>query len=277
MGKTEEMIALYSLYPQKKTGVLVSFDSREVEKIVGPALASVGFVSLDQKDWAQAISSKVKMLSVEEANVKVVKQINYSLSTSNHVGKEAILKRFNHYIYVYQSLGAMIYSPFAKDWKLSLSMDTEYWGEAEYFQQFKVIISRYVGLALSKSSLIGFYGFQVRDGAVVMSSDQSEGEFFLVDLKRRELYSSDGFVKLKNPFNIIRLEETLETRPRGMRSEELFSFLMSKSIYFSHSIVSNNVKYHTEKLVEISNGKIFSRSHFDRDKTGLLRIDSSQT
>ena len=133
---------------------------------------------------------------------------------------------------------------------------------------YRVILARYLGLALAPFGIIGFWGVSVDKGMIVFNKKESSGEVVFLDLKNSRMIAAGEILTIPQNFKIIRLDNHLKSKHKIMGKEELFSFLSVNCIYFDYGGKNLPVRQLIKTLVQKFKGYIYPKENF-RDTLDL--------
>jgi hypothetical protein len=256
-------ISYYQFYKDLDYPVFVKFESPDFELNFQEVLKSLGFSKVDNNKLGEInIDKSTKVLAIKEAVPKVARQINTAHISMDRFGDESITP-FGHYdLYRYRNVGMMVMGHGNYYWEMGVCFSED------KIQQIKVMLTRYVSLALSSSDVVGFWGVPVEEGFVVMRPDSASYESLFVDVHKGVILTQDGVKKLGAHLQILRLDETIHGMSRRMSKEALVSFLSTNTTYFSYNGLDQQLKRAIFELVYYADGIIYPVENF-QPRSGL--------
>lgn len=234
-------------------------ESEEEQDRLSPLFKDMGFEKSDKQD-DQYKGRTIKILFTDVGNIrKLYGGTSIPLQDS---GAEVVYKKLAHSVYVYKDFSTLIYSSQAREWNCYFNGNEQLWANIELNVLFKIVIGRILSLVFEKTSIVGFYGVPVKEGVVIMNAKEAKGEFVFFDVNNKVIYTQDGTKKFDLSNKILRLEASNSSYEKKMRKEELYSFLMARTMLLSLG-VNNGYQINAVKLLtNLSDGVIFPERSF---------------
>lgn len=237
--------------------VFLRFEDQDFELKLSEVITQMGFEKLKAEELKDISFDKfqTKVLKIQPANFRVSKQIDQSHSLDMY-GPENLTQLGNYDVYRYKGLGMMIFGDGNYFWELGLkNVDSQQ-------LQVKVVLTRYLSWALAPLGVIGFWGVPVDEGVVVMKPREANFESFFIDTRKTKIMSIDGVKDINPGFQLLRLDPTLKDRTKGMRKEELVSFLSTNTSYFSHQGLDFTLKESIYSFSMMVDGFVYPVENF---------------
>lgn len=256
-------ISYYQFYQELNYPIFIKFESADFELNFQQILNDLGFSKVENKKLSKINIEKntTKVLSIKEAVPKVVRQIRSIHFSSDRYGDESITP-FGHYdLYRYRDVGMMVMG------------HENYWEMGVCFREdrvlkIKVMVTRFLSLALASQEVVGFWGVPVEEGFVVRKPQEANFESLFIDVHRGVILTQDGLKKIGAHLQILRLDETIHGESRRMTRESLVSFLCTNTTYFSYKGLDYQLRMAIFELVTYAEGIIYPVENF-QPRTGL--------
>lgn len=249
---------------QKTLGypVFVRFENADLQHQYEPLLSTMGFTQLDEEEFkkVEIINKKTRILKIQEASLKVKKQIEQPGMFDSY-GPESITNFGSYDVYRYKSVGMIVCGFNSTIWEAGVK------NIEKYPLEIKTLLTRYISMALAPFGIVSFWGVPVNEGFVVMNQKEALCESIFVDIDNNYFLTQDGVQDIKFETQILRLDEFLNGRVKGMSKEELVSFLSNKTCFMSSSGLDPRIRDSIFKLAGTVEGFIYPRANFKpRDK-----------
>ena len=205
-----------------------------------------------------------RILSISQAPSVVIDQI-FRYAESDQYGHESIVPNKNYKIYRYRKLALMVYANNSKEWRLGAFPQ---FGSLEGENAYRIILARFLGLALAPLGIVGFWGSLVDDGMIIFNKKESAKGVVFLDVKKRQIITGGQILPISMNFKIIRLQNQLKGKKKTMTKEELFSFLSINCIYFDYGGKSLPIRQAMQGLAKSFKGYIYPGESF-RDALDL--------
>lgn len=243
--------------------IYVELKPSEFEESIFSFFKMMNFTEVEDKNQEDTYKrikddSKSRVLILKEASFSVSKQIEQVLESDKY-GAESIVPRKGYSVYRHKSVALMVYSLTEKRWEVGVYQD---FGGKDHEAQSKVVISRFLSLALASHGIIGFWGTPVDEGIVVMKQSESLGEAIFLDIRKKKVISLDGIRPMRTYFKIIRLDKNLEDRDIVMTNTELLGFLNTYCTYLDFRGHSVPIRQMIFDLSRKSEGIVHPQSAF---------------
>lgn len=238
--------------------VFVRFEDSDLELNFTQILNSFGFSKLSE-DELKTVSleqSQTKVLRIQKASLRVGKQIDQAQSMDSY-GPENITQRGSYDVYRYKGVGMLIFGDGNYFWELGVKPNVE-----KYTNELKTMMVRYLSWALSPKGIVSFWGVPVDEGFVVMKPKEANFESIFVDVSAGVYITQDGVKEMPAGMQILRLDESLKGRVKGMKKEELISYLSTNNCYFSYQGLDFRVREAIYELVTMVDGYIYPVENF---------------
>ncbi len=205
-----------------------------------------------------------RMLDFSKATATLARSINSVRSELDIYGKEQITPNKNYFVYRYHRIAMMVYSFNTRVWDLGYICDFE---NADDVTALSITLRRYLNWSLAEFGVVGFWANVVTEGIVIQKPSEVNFEVVFFDVKKDLIYSKEGTRKISAPFEIIRLDETMSGKTRSMNSSELYSFLMTKTAYFSYSGLPKSLQTIMFELAGKVDGIVYPKENFENRAT----------
>lgn len=199
-----------------------------------------------------------RLLTINEAGIGVARQLGISVD-GDRFGPETIIPRDGYRIYRYRGLALMIYSFNALEWEMGA---LSHLGQKDRSEYTRIVLNRFLSLALAPFGFLGLWGVPVDEGIVVMKSQESKGEAVFIDLLGRQILTLDGARPLKGHFSILKLDPVLKGRNIKMSPEELLGFLTLHCTYLDYQGPSVPIRQLIQTLSKTAEGLIHPKESF---------------
>lgn len=219
----------------------------------------LGFDEIDYKLFSSmpVKAGITKLLKINKAGHRAARQISSAFIGFEKYGNENLSSQGSYSVYRYKSLGMMIFSDTSYEWELGL-VDFE-----KNMQGLKVVLNRFLSLALKNLSVLSFWAIPVDEGFVIMNQAQSLGEAIFIDIKNNKMLTQDGSKDLPVFLNILKLDSSLRQESRVMSREELLSLLSTKLCYISQTgVIDYRLKDSLFSLLDFSQGLHYPEDNF---------------
>jgi hypothetical protein len=244
---------------QKELGypVFVRFEDNELQHQYEPLLTTMGFSKLDEEEFkkVEIINKKTRILKIQTASLKVKKQIEQP-GLYDSYGPESITDLGTYDVYRYKAVGMIVCGFNSTVWEAGVK------NIERYPLEIKVLITRYLSMALAPFGIVSFWGVPVTEGFVVMNQNEANSESVFVDVDNNCFVTQDGTQSIRLETQILRLDEFLSGRVKKMGKEELVSFLSNKTCFLSSRGLDDRIKNSIFKLARNVEGVIYPRSNF---------------
>lgn len=237
--------------------VFVRFEDKDFEQSFSPILDSFGFKKLTEEDL-KTISfeqTQTKVLRVTKASLRVAKQIDQGHSLDAY-GPENITQLGSYDVYKYKGVGMLIFGDGNYFWELGVK------NLEKNINEIKTMMVRFLSWALAPKGVISFWGVPVDEGIVVMKPKEANFESIFIDVEAGVYITQDGVKEMSAGMQILRLDETLKGRVKGMSKEELISFLSTNNCYFSYQGVDFRVREAIYEFVSMVDGYVYPIENF---------------
>jgi hypothetical protein len=252
---TKKYVQYYQFHATHNYPVFIRFESAALEGKLTKMINTLGFTKVEEaqlkKIPVQKLSTKV--LTINEATHKLAAQIKTS-DTLDKFGHESLSFRGDYQVYLYRHVGLMVFSMATSMWEVGLCGE---FNNAEDFSPIKVIINRFLAWSLSTHGVLSYWGTAHDDGFTVMKQAHSFGDAVYVDMEKNLILFGEKATTTKGSLKISRIDRGVQT-VRAMNKEELISFLMTQTTYFSYTGIPTQMKKMIMKLADISVGEILS-------------------
>ena len=223
-------------------------------------LKLLGFSEITEEEWKGLKKSFIKVEVVLPA--PSVSHYIKSSTLSGFKGKESLALKAKYKVYKLQGRGLLEFSDKQPRWIISL-LAAETSSLDQFQSEFIHLMNRTISWALIKLSCVGFWGIPVTDGLIGMKPSESNSEAFFVDLKNQRILSVDGVIPLADKLQILRLDSTLRDRSRGMKPEEVYSFLLHRAALFHPIGTHRQVKLAVTYLASYAKGIVWPKDSFN--------------
>ena len=222
-------------------------------------LKLLGFSEIAKDEWdaKKKTFRKVQVLSP----TPVMQHYLDKNSLLGFQGKESLSLKTKNRIYKFQNRGILEFSERHLPWTLHLVESDD--ATSLFKAEFMHILNRIISWALIDYNCIGFWGVPVEEGLISMKATESKSEAFFIDLTNQRILTLDGAFTISSKLQILRLDSTLQpSSSRGMRPEELYSFLLHRSALFHPAGTHKQVKLAVSYLASHAKGLIWPRGSF---------------
>lgn len=244
---------------QKELGypVFIRFQDVALQHQYEPLLSTMGFTELDEEEFkkVEIINRKTRILKISAASLKVKKQIEQPGMFDSY-GLESVTNYGTYDVYRYKSVGLIVCGFNSPIWEAGVKSIEKYPFE------IKALITRYISMALAPFGIIGFWGVPVSEGFVVMNQKDSNSESIFVDMDNHCFITQDGIQDIQFETQILRLDEFLKGRVKGMSKEELVSFLSNRTSFISSTGLDARVRDSIYNLAKSVEGYIYPKANF---------------
>lgn len=209
-------------------------------------LSEVGFDLLSDAEVRNISLQKagVKLLTIQEASGKILGQLQTSDSL-DHYGHESLSIHAGVSVYTYRKVALMM-TPSGKPlWDMALVTTNH---TPEQFIGMRVVLTRYLSMALAPFGVISYWGTAKDDSVIIMKQAQSYGESVFIDHKKNLIFSFHGESHFHHGLHIHRLDQNKKVG-LALSKEELMSFLSVSTCLMSFTGLSVEMK---KSIVEIS-------------------------
>jgi hypothetical protein len=195
-------------------------------------LTEVGFELLSDVEVRGISLQKagVKLLTIQEATGKVFSQLQTSDALDQY-GLENLSIHSGVSVYTHRRV-ALLMTPSGKPlWDMALVTNVH---TQEHLLGMRVVMTRFLALALAPFGVISYWGTSKDDGVIIMKQGQSAGESVFIDHKKKLIFSFHGETNFHHGLHIHRLDQNKKVGS-ALSREELMSFTgltpeMKKSI-----------------------------------------------
>jgi hypothetical protein len=238
--------------------VFVRCEDKDFEHSFSGILSSFGFTKLTAEELKTVSfeQSQTKVLKIEKANLRVSKQIDQGHSLDQY-GPENITQLGSYDVYKYKGVGMLIFGDGNYFWELGVKSNVE-----KYTNEIKTMMVRYLSWALAPKGIVSFWGVPVDEGIVVMKPKEANFESIFIDVKAGVYITQDGVKDMPAGMQILRLDESLKERVKGMSKEELVSFLSTNNCFFSYKGLDFKVREAIYELVSMVDGYVYPVENF---------------
>lgn len=202
-------------------------------------LSEVGFELLSESEVRGINLQKagMKLLTVQEATGKVLNQLQTS-DTLDQYGLENLSIHSGVTVYTHRKVALMM-TPSGKPlWDMALVTSTH---TNEQLVGMRVVMTRYLALALAPFGVISYWGTSKDDGVIIMKQNQSSGESVFIDHKKKLIFSFHGETQFQHGLHIHRLDQNKKVGS-ALSREELMSFLSVSTCLMSFTGLSPEMK-----------------------------------
>lgn len=208
------------------------------------------FIALDEEKWDTSFVSFLQDLQFQKREKEDLKKFearpDYKLLTLHHTqaqtsreigqyresdqfGPESFYPYKSHKLYRYQGVALLYYALSVSEWSLHLSQDQF---EKNNFYPYRVIVHRFIALALASRGVVGVWGSLVNEGIVLQRSQESNGHSIFIDIINNKIYSSrEGALEWNEYSHFIRLDKFQGNFIKRLSKEELFGYLSVHMIF----------------------------------------------
>lgn len=202
-------------------------------------LGEVGFDLLTDAEVRNISLQKagVKLLTVQEASGKILSQLQTSDSLDQY-GLESLSIHGGVSVYTHRKVAVMM-TPSGKPlWDMALVTTNH---SSEHMMGMRVVMTRYLSLALAPFGVISYWGTSKDDGVIIMKQNQSHGESVFIDHKKKLIFSFHGESQFNHGLHIHRLDQNKKVG-LNLTKEELMSFLSVSTCLMSFTGLSVEMK-----------------------------------
>ena len=225
--------------------ILAALDFDEVKAKTSSEESEEAPKELDPQNLARA-------LKIMPASAKVAIQLGVA-STEDRYGLESIMPRGGYSIYRFKGLGMMVHSYAVGTWELGVLPQ---FGAKDQATSTKIIIQRFLGMALAPLGLIGLWGRFHRESFELLAADKAQGEAIVIDVLQSKIVGGE---KAPAPLVFERLDPTQKMAKRKMAAEELISFLSRYTTFFNYRGPSVPVRQMLQELTTFCEGYVVSQ------------------
>ncbi len=238
--------------------VYLRLEGDKLESALTPSLISLGFSEVEEEELKKTAFHKheTKVLKINEAGVRVAKQIQSFAGPLAAYGPESLSNQGTYQVYRYQNVGIMVFSEASASWEMGLVRPEHH--ETE----IKTMLVRYVSWALGGQGVVGFWAVPVDEGFVIMRPVEAQFEVVFVDVKKMRLITQSGVKSIGADLNVMRLDETLHNETRGMSRESLLSYMGANTCYFSQMGITPAMRHGLYELTSFARGVIYPTENF---------------
>jgi hypothetical protein len=201
-----------------------------------------------------------RMLDFSKASTSLAQSIKSVRSELDVFGAEQITPNQNYFVYRYKNVAMMVYSLKTRVWDLGYICD--FTNEAS-LTSLSTVLKRYLGWSLAEFGVVGFWATPIEEGVLVQNQKKTNHEVVYFDTRKNLIYTNDGAKKISTPFSFIRLGEVPNGETLGMSSDELYSYLMTKTTYFSYSGIPKTLQTIIFTLAGAIEGVTYSKDYFE--------------
>lgn len=237
--------------------VFLRFENKDLESEFQNLMTNLGFSKLETAELKsiQFDHHSTKVLRIQRANPRVAKQIDETYATDKY-GPENINQLGTYDVYRYKNFGMMILSETNYIWELGVK------NIEKGHNEIKTMLVRFISWTLASQGVFGVWSVPVEEGLVVMKPSESNFETSFIDVKKNIFITQDGVKTLEGGMQILRLDESLKDRSRGMSKEELISFLSTKNTFFSYRGLDFRIRQSIFDLAQIAQGVVYPVENF---------------
>ena len=201
-----------------------------------------------------------RILTIKRAGPRVTQYVGPA-QRPDYLGEEKIISQGEGYrLYRFRGHGLMVYSFLCHDWELGVHQE---FGGPLHETAYRIILGRFLALALAPLGICGFWGVCVDDAMVVMKRSAALGEAVFIDLAKSCLLVPEGVRPLDPGLSFIRLIDNLRGGShRVMAAEELLSFLSTHCVFFDYNGLSVPIRQIIYNLSLNYRGNIYPKSRF---------------
>ena len=254
----KQKVTYYQFQKDLNYQVYLRLEGEGIETAITPSLVSLGFTEVEEAELKKIAFNKheTKVLKVNEANIRVAKQIQSSAGPLAAYGPESLTNQGSYQVYRYQNVGIMVFSEGSASWELGLVRP------AHNETQVKTMLVRYLSWALGGQGVVGFWAVPVEEGLIIMKPAQAQFEAVFIDVKKMCLITQSGVKSIGADLNVMRLDETISNSTRGMSREGLLSFMGANTSYFSHMGITPAMRHSLYELTSFAKGVIYPMENF---------------
>lgn len=202
-------------------------------------LAEIGFDLLSEAEIKNISLQKagVRLLTIQEASGKVLHQLQSS-DTLDQYGFENLSIHSGVSVYTHRKV-ALLMTPSGKPlWDMALvtSVHTH-----EQFVGMRVVMTRFLAMALAPFGVISYWGTSKDDGVIIMKQGQASGESVFIDHKKKLIFSFHGESTFHHGLHIHRMDQSKKSGSPLSR-EELMSYLSVSTCLMSFTGLNVEMK-----------------------------------
>jgi hypothetical protein len=234
--QSKENFEYFQYFKELGFPIYVRFNPLHFDASLSIHLLGHKFSKIDDKDKVRIeenllLKRDMTILTIKEATPTVARFIEAG-ADSDLYGRESITPKQGYKLYRYKNLAVLLYSFSFSGWELGCFND---FGHEHQSEACRLVINRFLSLALSMHKVIGFFGVQVDEGVVVQSPRDSHYEVVYFDMEKGRIFSSDGIKPIRSRFQIIKLDSSLRNQNIAMTGEELLGYLYRQCSFFDYS------------------------------------------
>jgi hypothetical protein len=188
--------------------------------------------------------AQARILSLVKASSRLTAEIKKGESLDQW-GWESVRFQGNTKIYRLKNIGMMVINPASTLWECGIASELS---TTEDLANLRVMLNRYLSWVLAAHDVFGFWGVTTQDGIVVMKQSQAFGEAVFVDVKKKLLIAAGSTKNMTGSLQISRADKPAPTLVKTMAKEELASFLLTNSTYFSYQGLPQNLHRYVHEL-----------------------------
>ncbi|MBF0359900.1 MAG: hypothetical protein HQK49_02760 [Oligoflexia bacterium] len=253
-GKREKIVATRAALLEKSEKEEIYQFAKTKDQVMGVSGVPL-FVKINLDDFDRDFVSVIEELSFSKLNEGEINQINANRSSLQFLPKVIAIKNMNyglhssrarsvvashkyktqeqsffkgdHFLYSYDG-NLLVYSFTSVEWNLGLVYNN--FVAESGFETINSVLSRTLGLALSHTGVIGFWGKIVNDGIVVSGRRDSKGKSVFISMDDGLIISGNEKIKIKELIKIYRHDPFCKHSAR-MTFEELYGYLLARCTY----------------------------------------------
>lgn len=199
-----------------------------------------------------------RILTIKKVHSRVARHMG-RLPEADYLGAEKITSRKGYRLYRFQGHGLMVYSFLFHNWELGVHQE---FGQTKYQTAHRIILNRFLALALGPLGVCGFWGVCGNEGAVIMKKLPTLGEAIFIDLQNDCILTLEGSRPLGPYFTFIRLDAHLSGGSRRMPAEELLGLLSTHCVFFDYEGLSVPIRQMIHYFSLNYRGQVYPQSHF---------------
>jgi hypothetical protein len=226
--------------------VYLRFKQEDLSPKFSHTLAEIGFGVVNEKD-SKKISlerANTKILTVQFAGPRLNQQMNGS-DLLDKYGPESLSLQAGTPVYTYRKVGIMGMPQNKPLWDLALHSEIS---QTDQMVGFRIILVRYISLALAEQGILSYWGTVKEGSLVVMKQLHSFGEAIFIDWNKKVIFSNGGEIKFHPQLKILRKDKDSQTSG-NMGREEIISFLSVSTCLLSYQGISQAMK---RSIIEMS-------------------------
>lgn len=256
---SKETKTYFQFRPELNLPVFVSIESEILLGQLTGLLDEFGFEKCSDDVLKDKFDpKKLKLLKIVVANPQVAKQIG-SLTELDKYGAESLTQRVGYSVYRFKGTALLVHSEANPVWEMGLTNKFHVEG---HMDNIRVAMNRFLSFVLAIDNIIGFWGAHVDEGMVVMKQSESRGEAIFVDFENERLITMEGIKPMAHPFQILKLDSSLQDRMKTMKVDELVSFLTFHCTYMSVTGMDYRLKRQIMFISQFSEGIIYPEDNF---------------